>query len=93
MEADGGVSLEHLSVLSLYFIALYLALPPVCTDPKAIVIDVLSFFSYFNLFISASKQFLNFSCVHCTKKCIEFLTIKNVFSLSDLVGYHTQNRL
>ena len=53
MEADGGVSLEHLSVLSLYFIALYLALPPVCTDPKAIVIDVLSFYSYFNLFISA----------------------------------------
>ena len=43
MEADGWISLEYLSVLSLYFIALYLAQPPVCTDPKAIVIDVLFF--------------------------------------------------
>ena len=79
MEADGGVSLEHLSVLSLYFIALYLALPPVCTDPKAIAIAVLGFFSLFQPLHLCFKTIFKLQLCALYKKVYRIFNYKKHF--------------
>ena len=83
-----------------------LALPPVYTSvTSSTIVNIVLHYSYLAIcfsttsslyFIHKTKTFisLNISCVHCAKNPKNFLIIeKKHLSLSELVGYHTQNQV